>query len=224
MRILLVLLFLASAPAFAQTPDSTEAPVYPELAEPTPPRERPRVPTPAPVPPPVKTPPSGPALDATFDIGFGWGGDDVLDVYFTNGGDQTIQAGQGFVFAAGLLGIPSRRVPIDLRAAAGYKVALTAADDANIRISRFTFEAGAGVTITPDVRAGLVLVQHAGTTVHGDGFFDNVDLGSGTGGAVEGSWRGIGVTYTAIRYTSEDGDEFDGSNIALSYRARLPLR
>lgn len=174
--------------------------------------------------PAVSPPASGPALDATFDIGFGWGGDDVLDVYFTNGGDQTLEAGQGFVLTAGLLAQPSRAFPVDLRGAAGYKVALTAADDANVRISRFTFELGSGVAITPDVRAGLVLVHHAGTTIHGDGFFENVELGSGTGGAVEVSWRGIGATYTAIRYGGEGDEEIDGSNIALSYRARLPLR
>ncbi len=65
-----------------------------------------------------------------------YGGDEILQVFFTNGEDQTMRAGQGgFIALGGELQFANVR-QLMLGASLGFKFNTTAADNANIRLTR----------------------------------------------------------------------------------------
>jgi hypothetical protein len=83
--------------------------------------------------------PSEPPVVARFLVKAGaeFGGDEILQVLFTNGQTQTMRAGQG-----GYLGVCtelqfSNAKQFMLRAAVGIKYTTTAAENANIRLTSF---------------------------------------------------------------------------------------
>jgi hypothetical protein len=101
-------------------------------------------------------------LTAKFLIegGIDYGGDEILQVFFTNGEDQTMRAGQGgFIAVGGQLEIANVK-QLMLRATIGLKYNTTAAENANIRLTRLP------VTLTPfwkinnDFRMGVGLTTH----------------------------------------------------------------
>ena len=160
-------------------------------------------------------------FDAYGEFAVEAGGDDVITLNFTNGGSQTLSAGQGGTFAAGVRVRPVPTVPLSGFASVGYKFVLNASDNANIRLTRIPVELGARGEITRDIWAELAYTRHMAITLHGDDFFRDVDFEPASGATLAGGWRWIGASYTAIRYTSEDGDEVDASNVGITLRLSL---
>ncbi len=71
------------------------------------------------------------------EAGIEYGGDEILQVFFTNGEDQTMRAGQGGYIAVGGDFQFSNVKQLMLRTSIGIKYNTTAADNANIRLTRF---------------------------------------------------------------------------------------
>lgn len=224
MRASLLVALLVAAPSFAQqTPADTTrgakavlvAPAPSPYAEPAPPRERPQ-PRPAPPPPPVPAPR---VFDAFGEFGLAFGGDDVAELLFTDGGGQTLTAGQGGILTVGAGIRPAAAVPVSAFASVGFKFLLNASNNADVRITRVPVEAGLAVHVTRDVWAEVAAVRHLGTELKGDDFFQDVSFESSTGLAVGAGWRWVGARFTSLRYTARDGSDFDASSVGIGVRA-----
>src|SRR5690606_325816 len=133
-------------------------------------------------------------------LGFAHGGDKLTTVEFTDGSSETLRAGSGIAFNAGVVH-HFIDAPFSIQASFGYLLEDTAASNSNIRFSRDPLEV-LGCWRNGDHRCGGGLVHHFSPT------FDMDNLGPGkvefddaTGFALEYGWRFISVRYTGIEYS-----------------------
>ena len=75
---------------------------------------------------------------AQMDLDFG--GDDIATLSFTDGDTQDVKAGQGIGIGIGGWFRPVASVPFELQGALGYKVVFTAAENADIKMTRSTLQ------------------------------------------------------------------------------------
>lgn len=152
-----------------------------------------------------------------------YGGDDLLEVIFTDGTTQTVLAGQGGTIAVGVEARPFARVPVLVRGTVGFKFVLTAADNANIRFTRFPIEAIAAYRHTSGVRVGAGVSYHAGVRLYGDGFLEDRSFDSAVGPTLEIGYKGVSLTATRMAYRASTGaaERVDGSSIGLSFAGAL---
>lgn len=166
----------------------------------------------APAPQPAK---SGPFLGFALDATIEFGGDDFLEVFFTDGTSQQIKAGQGGTLSIGGLLRPSDASPLSLRGTLGIKYVTTAADNANIRFTRIPIELVGSYDFPNGMRAGAGLVSHVNNSFNGDGFVPDASFGAATGFTAEVGYKAIALTYTALDYTTSGGQSFNGGSIGV---------
>ena len=85
---------------------------------------------PAPSPAPVSP------IAFVLEGGFEFGGDEVLELLFTNGDTQKLTAGQGGTIAAGLQFHPASVPRLSIAGTIGYKFVTNASENANVGITR----------------------------------------------------------------------------------------
>ena len=158
---------------------------------------------------------SGPTLGFALDFTVEFGGDDFLEVFFTDGTSQQIKAGQGGTLSVGGLLRPSAASPLSLRGTLGYKFVTTAADNANIRFTRIPIELVGSYDFPNGVRAGVGLVSHVNNRFNGDGFVSDASFDATTGFTAEVGWKAIALTYTALDYTTSGGQSFNGGSVGV---------
>lgn len=152
------------------------------------------------------------------------GGDDVAEVYFTNGQTQFVKAGQGVSIAfGGEFGIP-RVEKLLFHATAGYKYVTTQADNAHIRLTRVPIQVTANWMVINKLRLGAGLVTHRAIRFKADGIMKDVTFESATGPTFEAAYSGIGLTYTAMTYKDQDKNAYSANSIGLSFSLVLPKR
>ena len=159
-----------------------------------------------------------PGFNWVLEGGFAFGGDEVVNITFTNGDDQTLTAGQGGHIAfGGQYRLPS--VPrLAIAATAGIKFVTNASENASIGITRIPVEVMGRWQLQQDWWAGAGVVHHASVKVNGDGFFPDEALDASLGTKLELGWRWASLSYTAMEYTATNGETFDAGAIALNAR------
>jgi hypothetical protein len=163
-------------------------------------------------------------LSAKFLIegGIEYGGDEILQIFFTNGEDQTMRAGQGgYIAVGGELQFSSVK-QLMLRASIGIKYNTTAADNANIRLTRFPVHLTPFWKINGDFRLGVGITTHLNPNLKGDGFVPDVAFTSTMGPRFEFGYKWIALTYTAISYEDVSGESFSASSIGASISLTFP--
>jgi hypothetical protein len=160
----------------------------------------------------------GPVASLVLEGGIEFGGSEVAEVTFTDGGTQKMYAGQGGTIAAGLLLRPRQESPLDVRATVGYKFVTTAGDNANITLTRVPIELIATYRVAPDWTVGGGLVRHSAISFNGDGFAPDFSFDDAMGATLEVAWRGVALSYTAMSYTDEGGNDYSAGAIGVSYR------
>jgi hypothetical protein len=158
---------------------------------------------------------SGPALGFALDLGFEFGGDDFLEVLFTNGETQKLRAGQGGTLAIGGILRPSATSPLSVRGTVGFKFVTTAADNANIRFTRIPVELVGSYHLPNGVRLGAGVVHHANNRFNGDGFVADASFKPATGVTAEVGYKAVALTYTALSYAVDGGTSFNGGSIGV---------
>jgi hypothetical protein len=154
--------------------------------------------------------------------GIEYGGDEILKVFFTNGEDQTMRAGQGgYVAVGGQLQFSSVK-QLMLRASIGIKYNTTAANNANIRLTRLPLNLTPYWKINEDFRLGVGVTTHINPSLKLDGFGPDVAFTSTVGPRFEFGYKWIALTYTAISYEDETGESFSASSIGASISLTLP--
>jgi hypothetical protein len=154
-----------------------------------------------------------------IDAGVEYGGDEILKVYFTNGGDQSMKAGQGAFVA---VGGDFRSKKIMLRASVGLKFNTTAAENANIRFTRVPINVIPYWRITEDIRFGVGVTSHQKIHLTGDGFVSDMDFTSKMRPRVEVGYKWAALTYTSMTYKDEFNDNFSATSLGFSASFTVP--
>lgn len=156
------------------------------------------------------------------DGGVEYGGDEILQVFFTNGEDQTMRAGQGgYIGFGGQLEFSSIK-KLMLRTTIGIKYNTTAADNANIRLTRYPLSLTPFWKINDDIRLGIGITTHLSPRLRGDGFIPDISYDSTIGTRFEFGYKWIALTYTVIRYENEAGEFFSAGSIGGSLSFTIP--
>lgn len=148
------------------------------------------------------------------------GGDRVATVDFDDGDTQDVRAGQGVSLAIGAYVRPSN-TPLEISGTVGFKYVTTAADNADIYLSRTVLKLNATYWLPQDWFISAGLTQHLSPSLHGDGFFENVDFEDATGYSLEAGWRWFALRYTNIEYSLPGFEDTDASSIGLSVTWRF---
>ena len=158
---------------------------------------------------------------AVFEGNLEYGGDDLVTVFFTNGEDQQMKAGQGGTLAIGGEFAPPA-LPLLLRATLGLKYNTEAADNANINFVRYPLNLMGYLTFARGFRLGGGVTKHVGARLKGDGFVDDLQFDSSAGARFEFGYRWVALTYTTLTYTADSGEDFSGNSFGVSFSFTLP--
>lgn len=161
-------------------------------------------------------------LKFLIEGGIEYGGDEILEVLFTTGGTQTILAGQGGYVALGGEFKHASVSALLLRATLGIKYNTTAADNANIRLTRIPINLVAYWKPTEDIRIGVGATTHQNGRFKGDGFVEDVDFASSIGPRFEVGYKWVALTYTSLNYFNEMDEKVGAGSIGLSLSTTLP--
>jgi len=155
---------------------------------------------------------------------FEFGGDDVAEVYFTNGEKQSVKAGQGVSIAAGgEFQIPGAEKLL-FHATVGFKYVTTQADNAHIRLTRVPIQVMANWMATEKLRFGAGLTTHQAIRFKADGIGQDITFDGATGPSFEVAYRGIGLTYTTMTYKDQGKHTYSANAIGVSLTLALPKR
>jgi hypothetical protein len=157
-----------------------------------------------------------------IEAGIEYGGDEILQVFFTNGEDQKMRAGQGGCIAVGGELQFSSVKHLMVRASIGIKYNTTAADNANIRLTRIPVHLTPFWKLNDDFRLGIGITTHMSPKLKGDGFIPDIAYTSTAGPRFEFGYKWIALTYTAINYEDEFGKSFSASSIGASISFTFP--
>jgi hypothetical protein len=157
-----------------------------------------------------------------LDLDFG--GDDIATLAFTNGDTQNVKAGQGLGLGIGGWFRPAESVPFELQGILGYKVVWTAADNADIKMTRTTLQLNGIYRFANDWYAGGGYTMHMSPELDGDGFFEDVEFDDANGFTFEFGWKWIGLHYTSMEYSSPGFEDADASNIGIRFTYRGGLK
>jgi hypothetical protein len=152
------------------------------------------------------------------------GGDEVAKVYFTNGNDQSVKAGQGgSIFVGGELAFPSVERLL-IHATVGFKYVTTAADNVHIRLTRFPVHLTANFLATQKLRIGAGLAMHRGIKFSADGIGPDMTFDGASGPRFEIAYGVVGLTYTAMTYKDQLKNSYSANAIGLALTVPIPKR
>lgn len=159
-----------------------------------------------------------------FGAAIEFGGDEVAEVYFTNGDTQSVNAGQGVsLFVGGQYQFPQVESLL-VRATVGYKYVTTQADNAHIRLTRVPLIFTANWLIAEKVRMGAGIAMHQGINFKADGVGDDITFSNARGPIFEIAYRGIGISYTAMTYTDQADIAYSANAFGITISGVLPKR
>lgn len=154
--------------------------------------------------------------------GIEFGGDDLLEVAFTNGETQSIKAGQGGYVEIGGQFHLSQLKNFLLRASIGFKYTTTAAENADIRLTRLPINISGNYMATKDIRIGVGLSTHQNIRLKGDGFIEDYKLNKAIGPRFEIAYKWFGLSYTIMNYVDEMDEKYSANSIGFSVSIALP--
>jgi hypothetical protein len=155
-----------------------------------------------------------------FNLDLDYGGDDLVTVSFEDGDSQNVKAGQGIGFGLGGWFRPIEDSPFELQAALGYKYVTTAADNADINVSRTTLQLNAVYRFANDWYLSGGLIHHMGPELNGDGFFEDIEFDDATGFGAEVGWKWIGLHVTTLDYSADGYEDADAGYVGVRFTWR----
>jgi hypothetical protein len=162
------------------------------------------------------------ALRFLIMSGLELGGDEVAEVYFTNGETQGVKAGQGISLGVG----GQYQVPgvekLLLRATVGVKYVTTQAENVHIRLIRMPIHVNANWMAGKKFLIGAGLATHQALRFKADGIGDDIKFQPAYGPRFEVSYAGVGLTYTPMKYTDDRNNRYSANSIGLSLTGVIP--
>lgn len=154
----------------------------------------------------------GAVLDTAAELG----GDDLVKVYFRDGGTQNIKAGNGVTLGGGIHYRPVS-LPVDFAATVGYKFVRTSAYNTDLGIDRVVIKLTGTLPLRNHFWIMAGPVWHTGIKLNGDGYIPDVKFDDAVGGMVGFGWRWIGLSYTNIKYRGPFSGSVDASNGGITF-------
>lgn len=152
------------------------------------------------------------------------GGDELYELFFTNGESTIGRAGQGgFIDLGAQYQVPSAPKLL-FRGTIGYKFLLNPTENARTRITRFPLTFSTNWMATEDIRLSLGVSKHLSAQVVGDGFVEDKDLESTWGPRIEAGWKGITLSYTIMDYTDQNNEVFSANAFGISYNSTINFK
>lgn len=165
---------------------------------------------------PTKNIAKQPKLRFLLGGGGEFGGDEIAKVFFTNGEDQSVNAGQGgFIFVGGQLQLTKTEV-LFLRSSIGLKYVTTQANNANIRLTRFPFNNTLNAFAGKNFRFAAGVSIHTGIKFNGDGFVPNSNFSTAAGPIFEFAYKGFGLSYTIMSYTDDSNFKYNANSFGIT--------
>jgi len=164
---------------------------------------------------------AGPSFRFVIEGAGEFGGEAVATIFYEDGTTQDVHGGQGVTLAGGGEVRLNDQSPLALRGTVGLKYVTTAATNAHIRLTRVPVEVVATYDLPNDLWIGAGLVHHAALKFSGDEIGPDVEFEDADGPTVELGWRWVALTFTSMRYTDAEGNEYDASNAGLSFIYRF---
>ena len=155
-------------------------------------------------------------LNADLD----YGGDDIATVAFVGGGSQDVKAGQGVAVAIGGWFRPVASSPFEIQAMVGYKYVTTAADNADIKVTRTTLSVNGIYRFTNGWYVGGGVLRHMSPKLDGDGFFEDVKFDDATGFNAEFGWKWVGLRVAKLDYSASGYSDADAGSIGVRFTWR----
>jgi hypothetical protein len=144
-----------------------------------------------------------------------FGGDNAIQVRYTNGDRQTIRAGQGVTLAGGVhYQLPA--MPLDIAATVGYKFVRTSDYHTDLGIYRVVLKLTGTYELPRHFWVDAGPVWHTAVRLNGDGYVPDIDFDDAFGGTVGAGWRWFGLSYTFIRYTSPFTGDVSANNVGIT--------
>lgn len=151
-----------------------------------------------------------------------FGGDEVAEVYFTNGESQSVNAGQGISIAiGGQLQFPSAEKLL-LRGSLGYKYVTTQAENVHIRLTRVPINLTANVLATDKLRFGAGISMHRNIKFKADGLGPDISFTGANGPIFEIAYGAIGISYTSMRYKDSSNLSYSANAFGITFSGVFP--
>jgi hypothetical protein len=146
-----------------------------------------------------------------------YGGDELATITFTNGDDQSMRAGQGGALAVGFEFRNKKDQHLRIRSTIGIKYNTTAADNANIRFTRFPLTVMSMYQLDSGFRVGGGVSYHLAAQFKGDDVLPDFTLNSGLGRRIEIGYKWVALVADFMNYTLDGSFEnIDGFSIGIS--------
>jgi len=156
------------------------------------------------------------------DIALELGGDEVAEVYFTNGNTQSVRAGQGGSLGVGAQFQFKGVEKLLLQSTIGIKYVTTEADNAHIRLTRIPVQLAAHWFVAQKFRIGAGVVTHRSIRFKTDGIGGDMKFNSATGPLFEIGYGAVGMRYTAMNYKDEFSRKYAANAIGIAFSLAFP--
>ncbi len=145
-----------------------------------------------------------------------FGGDNLAEVYFTDGSTQTMNAGQGgTLFAGGQLRL-TKNEKLFLRGSIGIKYLTTKADNAHIRLTRIPLALSVNYYPVKKLRLATGVVTHQAINLKFDGVGQDAKFTSVPGLQFEAGYGVFALSYTAMTYKDASNASYRANAIGLT--------
>lgn len=150
------------------------------------------------------------------------GGDDIAEIYYTNGEKDGVPAGQGGSLGVGAQFTVPGAEKLLVRSTVGFKYITNPADNVHIRLTRIPVVVSGNYMATSKLRLSAGLSTHRNIRFNTGGLGGNTKFKAATGPIVEVAYAGIGLSYTAMKYTDESNHSYSANAIGLTFSIALP--
>lgn len=145
-----------------------------------------------------------------------FGGDNLAEVYFTDGSVQKMNAGQGgTVFAGGQLRL-TKSEKLFLRGSVGFKYLTTKADNANIRLTRIPLQLSINYMPVKKWRFATGIVSHQAINLKFDGLGQDEKFTSAPGIQFEAGYGLFALSYTLLKYKDANNASYSANAIGVT--------
>lgn len=145
-----------------------------------------------------------------------FGGDNVAEVYFTDGSTQTLNSGQGgTLYAGGQLRL-NKSEKLFLRGSASIKYLTTKADNAHIRLTRIPLQLSLNYIPVKKLRLATGIVSHQAINLKFDGLGQNAKFTSSPGLQFEAGYGLFALSYTLMTYKDANNASYNANAIGVT--------
>jgi hypothetical protein len=147
---------------------------------------------------------------------FEFGGDNLAEVFFTDGSVQKMNAGQGgTLFAGGQVRL-TKSEKLFLRGSVGIKYLTTKADNAHIRLTRIPLQLSLNYVPVKKLRLATGIVSHQAINLKFDGLGQDAKFTSSPGLQFEAGYGLFALSYTLMTYKDSDNTAYRANAIGIT--------